>query len=463
MKRSFFNLLLMPVMVLTLTGCPENANFGTENHAKKYLKEEYMDVYYYWNEDMNERANSNLPIEEYFDALLYAKDRWSWMMDNSGLVSMQTGIVPGSFGMNYAQSIEHYNDYDIIIRYVIDGGPADKAGIERGWVISHIGGVETMTLIREGKINDELSKNTQDFTFRLPDGSHKDIRLSTATVNEPSFLDVQVFTPEDFDGLTENVGYFNYLSFTASKLNEIRDAMTTLKSKNIKKMILDLRYNGGGDGEASQLLVNYLAPESADGEIYAIRSHNKILKKAGWNEELKIEREDDALDLEELYIITGEGSASASEVVLNGLKPLMNIEHVGDTTYGKPNGMYILIYPGEKEYYNDFNEGKYDRIQWCFLPISFYTTNKEGVGDYEDGIIPDHYRPDNLYKPFGAEEDLINACLTHIVTGTYPPLPKSNPTVKSSFGVDGKIAIEKRDPNWGEYRVVPPTLKQYKQ
>ncbi len=459
MKRLIFKVLMIPVMLLTFTACPQDPDFGTESHAKKYLKDEYMDVYYYWNDEINKKANPNLPIEEYFNALLYAKDRWSWMMDNSGLVTMQTGVVTGSFGMSVAQSVEYYGDYDILVRYVIKDGPADKAGIERGWVITHLGGVETMTLIREGKINDELSKSPQKYTFRLPDGSSKEITLSATTLNEPSYLDVQIFTPEDFDGLNENVGYFNYLSFTASKLNEIRTAMATLKSHNVKKMILDLRYNGGGDGEASQLLVNYLAPKSADGEIYAIRSHNKILKLAGWNESLKIERDENALDLDQLYIITGEGSASASEVVLNGLKPLMNIQHVGDTTYGKPNGMYILIYPGEKEYYDEFNLGKYDNIQWCFLPISFYTTNKDGYGNYEDGLIPDHYRPDNLYEPFGAEEDLIKACLTHITTGKYPQLPAKKSRVKSISNIDGNIAIEKRDPNWGEYRVVPPTFK----
>ena len=180
------------------------------------------------------------------------------------------------------------------------------------------------------------------------------------------------------------------------KLGEMGEAMAYFKKSGIKDLILDLRYNGGGDGEASQKLADYLAPASANGDVYAVRSHNALLTKEGWNSESKIARNDTSLNLDHLYIITTSGTASASEVILNGLKPLMNVTQVGDTTYGKPNGMYVFFYPGTSEERKEIDSGNYSNLEYCFLPICFYTDNKLGEGHYENGIVPDNYRPDDL-------------------------------------------------------------------
>ena len=99
----------------------------------------------------------------------------------------------------------------------------------------------------------------------------------------------------------------------------------------------------------------------------------------------------------------------------------MNIQHVGDTTYGKPNGMYIFPYPADNDKYS---KGDYSGLKYVFYPICFYNLNRNYEKIPDKGIIPDNYRPDDLYHDFDAKEDNIAACLHHIVHGTYPQLPE---------------------------------------
>jgi len=265
----------------------------------------------------------------------------------------------------------------------------------------------------------------------------------------------KVFTSEDFEGLTSPVGYMHYLKFNANMLSDIDNAMQSFREAGVKHLILDLRYNGGGDGRASQHLVDYVAPKSAIGETYVIRKHNDLL--ASQDQYSKVQGIAGSLELDALYFITGKGSASASEMVLNGLEPLMNVKHVGDTTYGKPNGMYVLMYPGENADYTRYNKGDYSKLKWVFLPICFYNQNKDFRDIPDEGIAPANYRPDDLYHDFDTSEDNIKACLTHIVSGTYPPLP-DKPTkamTKTSGLRPVKIALtqEEKDPKYGSYTI----------
>lgn len=465
MKRTFsrlINILVIVAMTWTLSSSsckkvdpPPTQPKDPDHSAKVFLRKEYMDIYYYWYKNVKER-NSKIDVSQYdiydlFDKMLYEKDRWSWMCDKEDYISSETGVVSGTYGASITQPIEYYKDYAVKVRYVFPNSPFDKEGVKRGWTLTHIKGVPVMDLIRGGTFNTEFAKSPQEFTFTDHKGEPHTFNATAAnSLSTRSFLRAEVISPESFEGLNEPVGYFHYLSFKRNMLEDIDNAMGTFKAAGIKKLILDLRYNGGGDSNASDLLVNYIAPAKAEGKTYVVRKHNDIL--ASEDKYSKIQRKTGALDLEKLYIITGAGSASASEMVLNGLKPLMDVQTVGDTTYGKPNGMYVLYYPGEKADYDRYNKGDYQFLKYVFLPICFYNQNMNGENIPDDGFIPINYRPDDLYHDFGVEEDLVKACLTHITTGQYPTLPPK--TKVSSGGKKIRLAEEEITPKYGVYSVI---------
>lgn len=456
---------------------PENGNGGSETandstlKAKQYLRSEYMNKYYYWTDQV---MASNLKLDpskyniyDFFDAMLYPKDRWSWMCDAEYYIGSETGVVEGTYGASMAQPYEYHDDYDIHIAYVYPGSPFAEQGVTRGWTLTHVQGIPTMELIADGTFSDLFSKSPQNFTFRDLEGVEH--RFTATAANELSIrssLITKIFTEKDFPGLKEPVGYFNYLSFKANFLSDITEAMETFRAAGVKTLILDLRYNGGGDSRASQLLVNYLAPASAKGKVYVSRIHNKYLSSENESSVIGTEVTDPITDspikagsigIEHLYFITGQGSASASEMSINGLRPLMDVKMVGDTTYGKPNGMYVLMYPGTQSDYKRYNAGDYSRLKWVFLPICFYNSNGLGEQIPDDGFAPDNYRPDDLYHDFDASEDNIKACLTHIVTGSYPQLPARHGYITRSskrLKAVGLSPVES-DPHYGTYTVMP--------
>lgn len=402
-------------------------NLATNRFYMKKYYEEYF-PYYFWYDDVYNRVSklkyeSYSTINEYFHATLFKDDRWSWMMTGQEYLESETGEETGTYGVSLGQALEYYNDYNIRVRYIYPGSPFEQYGVKRGWALTHLDSVPVMDYVANGRFYKALYKDNQLFTFRDTEGNSHTFRTSPAkTLATRSSLKTQVFQPGEYPGLTEPVGYFLYMSFKAGFLSDIDSAFAVFKDAGVKKVILDLRYNGGGDGRASNLLVSYLAPDSADNKVYRRTIHNRELTFLNSND--TIHRKPNSLDLDDLYVICGDGSASASEVTINGLNPYLNVHLVGDTTYGKPNGMYVLFYPGTDEDYDRYNAGDFSKLKLVYLPIAFFSKNSEFESIPYNGFIPDNYRPDDLRHDFGVEEDNIKACLEKIVSGNYPAMPE---------------------------------------
>lgn len=472
---------LLP-MLFILQACPADPQEEEKNRidadpdyeAKVFFRDQYMDVYYYWRDEVRGRNAGVKPydyeIYDYFDKLLYEKDRWSWMCDKEYYVSDETGVITGTWGISLGQAIEYYNDYNLRVRYIYPGSPMEPYGITRGAVLTKINGKnveDDETGFTQEKLDiyrNDFFKSPQTFTFRLADGRETTFTASMASeLNTRTSLITKIFQPGDFPGLSEPVGYFLYMAFKANFLDDIAQAMTYFRDNGVHKLIMDLRYNGGGDTRASDTLMTYLAPRSAVGKPYVTRHHNSYLASldesfSDENNTVPVGGNAAALDLDRIYFITGSGTASASEMVINGLRPYMGdkLQMVGDTTYGKPNGMYVLFYPGSNADYKAYNKGDYSRLQWAFLPIAFFNYNSRGESIPWDGFVPDNYRPDDLYHDFGVAESDINACLTHIVTGTWPAIPgtpRRNAVTKAGPRRGYRIDLEEDKPGYGRYVV----------
>lgn len=395
-----------------------------------YMKKYYEDYfpYYFWYDDVYNKVSkfkyeNYSTINEYFHATLFNDDRWSWMMTAQEYLEGETGEQTGTYGLSLGQEVEYYKDYDIKVRFIYPGSPLEEHGVTRGWTLTHLDSVPVMQYVASGKFEKALYKNNQLFTFKDTEGNSHTFRSSPSkSLYTRSSLRTQVFQPGDYPGLTEPVGYFLYMSFKAGFLSDIDSAFAVFKDAGVRKVILDLRYNGGGDGRASDLLVSYLAPDSADRKVYRKTIHNRLLTQ--FNSADTIHRQPNSLNLDDLYVICGEGSASASEVTVNGLSPYLNVHLVGDTTYGKPNGMYVLMYPGEDADYERYEAGDFSKLKLVYLPIAFFSKNSEDESIPYNGFIPDNYRPDDLRHDFGVTEDNIRACLEHIVSGSYPEIPR---------------------------------------
>lgn len=432
----YLKIFVIAFFATLFAGCTKD-NLGDGDYSALDQTKDYVDMLmseiYYWN-TQTPVLDAELydDIFEYFDDKLVPQDKWSWMTTQEEYNQLETGDYV-SYGVELAQPIEYYNDYTVYVRTVYPNSPFYNAGVRRGWALTHINGIEVMSLIRASSFESEFNKNDNNFTFLLPDKTTATIHIAKASFNVRSVLDYRIYPSDQING-SAPIGYMNYISFNSGMLDDLYKAFADFKDAGIKSLILDLRYNGGGDVKASEELASLLAPSSADGEILLKRIHNQKYRE--WDSEpeciSKIKRQQNSLDLTELYIITGKGTASASEVLINGLKPYMDIKQVGDTTYGKPNGMYAMT---ESDY--------------VFLPIAFYTVNKNGEGFYDNGIVPTFYVADDLYNDFGANEAAIKACLNYHKTGEFSQAPQLK-SVSSSSGV--RLVTKEDKPNYGFFK-----------
>ena len=145
--------------------------------AKAFLRSQYMDIFYYWRDDVIDRNAQlkpyNYPIEEFFDKMLYDRDRWSWMCDKEEYISDETGVIQGTWGVSLGQATEYYRDYGIRVRYIYPGSPFEKYGVTRGAVMTKIDGKnieddeEGFTQEKLKIFNENYPKSPQTFTFRL--------------------------------------------------------------------------------------------------------------------------------------------------------------------------------------------------------------------------------------------------------------------------------------------------------
>jgi hypothetical protein len=110
------------------------------------------------------------------------------------------------------------------------------------------------------------------------------------------------------------------------------------------------------------------------------------------------------LNLSRIYFIVSRSTASASELLINNLKPFMDVQLVGPgKTYGKPVG-FFPVPVGD----------------WYIFPVSFRSTNKNGQGNYFDGMSLNNQVADGLDKDWGdVTESCLQSALSNITTGVY--------------------------------------------
>lgn len=436
MKRLFKSSLpilsaILLALSFTVTSCfifdwddkEGDEKMDKDSTAVKTFVEQVMKQYYYWADQMPSSVSmKDKSVHDYFTSWLVSKDRWSWMMNGESYNAMETGIAT-SYGFHIAQPIDYFKDYDVYIAYVDKNSPLAKAGVTRGWQLTKMNGTDVATLIKNDQFYNEIYKPSNSFTFKKTDGTLVDMNLNQASYQSNSVALTKIFTAADCDKLSKSakVGYILYTSFNNNMKNEIVNTLTQMKSEGITDLILDLRYNGGGDLDMCAEIAGYLAPAAAEGKVFVTLAHNLANKKE--DKSYNIKRTANSLNLGRLFILAGKGTASASESMINCLSPYMDVQNVGGQTYGKPNGMYVFLYP---------QKVKEKDVDYAFLPICFYCVNSEGKADYDNGITPKNKRYDDLYHDFGGEEDLIKACLTYIATGSYPTLPPTKATKASS-------------------------------
>jgi len=322
-------------------------------------------------------------------------DRWSFAVKKSEWDDVSSGIS-GDFGLNVFFRAEG----DLRVKSVEAASPAGRAGIRRGWRITKINGNTNMTTANADYIVQAVwNSSTASLTFLKPDGSTVDVNLTAATYQtSPVILD-SVYTVSN-----KKVGYLSFNSFlgdTTQIYNAFSRIFGKFSTAGVSEVVVDMRYNGGGYVSVSQKLADWLAPASANGQL---------MMKEQFNDKYSSENTTDnfqklgSLNLSRVFFIVSNSTASASELLINNLKPYMDVQLVGPSkTYGKPVGFFPI--PEGDSY---------------IFPVSFRSTNKNGEGNYFGGLALNSQVADGLDKDWGdVSESCLQSALQFISTGAY--------------------------------------------
>jgi C-terminal processing protease CtpA/Prc len=386
---------------------------------------ENMDLYYLWRDLMPSNLDPNTQENpaDYFHKLIYREDdRWSFITDNyDDLVNRLQGISK-TYGHEY-KLFRESNSKDVfgIVEYVIKDSPAKIQGIKRGDVFNRINGVQLDTL----NYRDLLFSN-ETYTIGFADLIDEEVLPNDREVvvtpivmqEDPILLDTVYF----LEG--RQIGYLMYNRFISSLNTDLNTVFSNFKAKGVNELVLDLRYNPGGSVGTATLLASLIAPSD-------IVSNEEVFIKYIWNdvlEEYWIEQEGEDsenlvikflnagqnLNLNRLYVLVSKSSASASELIINGLSPYMDVVLVGDTTHGKYTASLTLH--DEEESFN-----------WAIQPIVLKTANINNQTDYKNGLFPDYYVEDDYFSPLGSLEEARLAQAVSLITGVPigPPARRS--------------------------------------
>ncbi|HYF31418.1 MAG TPA: S41 family peptidase [Chitinophagaceae bacterium] len=437
MRSLKLKLLLAFVMGLTiLSACKKNKGGDTPPPpppaADKFKDSALLvtrELYLWYNQIPSSfNAQSYTDLDKIMTAIrTYSKepgftnpvDRWSFAYKQKDWDNVSSGSAL-DFGMSVFFRVEG----DLRVKFVEKASPAGLKGIRRGWRITKINGNTNITTGNAAFIVNAIFESPNaSITFQKPDGSSVDIDLVAAAYQEnPIFLD-SVYTAG-----TKKVGYMVFNSFlgdTTAIYNKFQQVFNKFTQQNVTDVIIDLRYNGGGYVSMQHKLANYLIKPSANGSLMMTQSFND--KYAQFFNESTNFTKLGALNPEHIYFIVSNNTASASELLINNLKPHMDVKLVGPSkTYGKPVGYF-----------------PYPVGDWYVFPVSFRSTNSTGQGNYFDGMALDNTVADGLDKDWGdINEASLASVLKHISTGSFrlrstdtyqanPVVDKSNETLSA--------------------------------
>jgi len=398
-----------------------------------------MRQWYYWHDMMPviKKEDYKDPYE-LLEAMRYKTlDKWSFVADYDEFTAEMQGEFVG-----HGIRIGVDDDLKARIAMIYSKSPLYAQGVRRGWIVKSVNGINIAQTLIDGDAtayNNAMGPGTagitNKFVFVKPDLTEVEISSTKS-----SFITNSVI---HFDTLKLSSGITGHLvfeSFIEPSPKELAIAFDFFEASDIKELILDLRYNSGGYLSVANTLAGEILgkTQAGTGSVFTTLKYNN--KNQDQNYSFKIENSQNSLSLTRVVVISSRRTASASEAVMNGLKPYMNVISIGDTTSGKPVGMNG--WPVAEKYF--------------YWPITFKVVNKNNEGDYFEGIPPDKLVPDDITHDFEDRNELcLKEAINYLEKGSfsskrasafysYPQYSEKPEWMKNGFLLDNESSIVKK-------------------
>ena len=428
-------LFLTGLFFITLVSCKDQDDsiaFREYDFEIEDFIWEALNTYYYWQDTVPDLADnrfnsqksyasflsrSNENQEQLFESLLFDKDRFSWIVSDYTALENQLRRVYTTSGM--ILGLERIGESNVLfayVRYVLPDSDASEKNIKRGDLFLSINN-EQLTM---DNYRDLLSSDVELFSIQLAQISGQTVTPTGISVDlvKAEIQENPIHIHKLIELNNAKIGYLMYNGFVADFDDQLESAFAEFQTQGINQLVIDLRYNRGGRTSSSIKLASMITGQFS-GEVFAQTQHND--KLSSLNEDYLFEATAAQLKMDRLYVISSAETASASELLINGLSPYINVILIGDDTTGKNGGSYSIY-----DWIDD--EGNRNpRHTWAMQPITLKIVNSEGFADFENGLQADYRLQEdvaNLGFLGEIDEPLLEKTLE--VMGVLPPKSEKN-------------------------------------
>ena len=481
MKTILKSVLLLFLLAYSLQSCEDQddvaapASLQVNDFIWKGLNQ-----YYLWQADVpnlaDNRFNNNQEAlntflrgyskpEDLFQDLLnkpiskfpkgQAIDRFSWIVDDYSVLEQELQGTTKNDGVDFRLSYKPGSSSDLVgfVRYIIPNSDASTKDIKRGDFFTAINGTQLTTSNYQSLLSaDSYTLNMVSYNGTTFESNGKSVSLVKTTLNENP-----IFINKVINSGSSKIGYLMYNGFYANYDTQLNAAFAELKTQGITDLVLDLRYNGGGSIQTATRLASMITGQFT----------SKVFAKEKWNTKINeyyetqnpeslnnrfVDKIDGAainsLNLTKIYILTTSGTASASELVINGLAPYISVIQIGETTVGKNVGSVTL--------YDSPSFGKTGRNpnhKYAMQPLVLKIVNAGDFGEYTDGLKPMYEqleRVNNLGVLGDPLEPLLNLAISKITGSSAKQTQENKGGILQSFtdskamnGIRNQMYIEK--------------------
>tara|TARA_B100000497_G_scaffold7898_1_gene8076 strand:+ start:1053 stop:2450 length:1398 start_codon:yes stop_codon:yes gene_type:complete len=380
--------------------------------------------------ELNTFLNSFQTPESLFSFLKSPQDRFSLLVANYNELEDALNGVSLNNGMEFGLVYYPNNSSNVFgyVRYVLTGTDAESKNLERGMIFNSIDGQQ----LTDTNFSELLSLNSYEIGLATFDGTAITPTGESITLVKQQYTENPILIAETLTVQGQKIGYLMYNAFTRDFDSQLNGVFAQFKADAITNLVIDLRYNGGGSVQTAIDLSSMIT-----GQFY-----NQVFANEEWNTDRQAEYASpklfdnqiftgeaiNSLNLTKAYVLTTKRSASASELVINGLNPYIDMTQVGDTTTGKYQASFLLYdAPAPNFSKSQANPGH----TYAMLPLVFKTSNAVGFTDYAEGLFPDiQLKEDytNLGVLGDVNEPLLAAALNDILS-----IPQPQPRTTNQF------------------------------
>jgi len=343
----------------------------------------------------NQLISTNQEPEAFFESLKHPDDRHSRITSNFEDLENSIKGIDASNGVEFILFPSGTGNGVLgVVTHILKNSDAFSKDIKRGDVFMGVNG----ELLSFSNFYGLLYGDQISYTLNMANKVGSGFSLNGKNIDltkEDNFQTNPIQVNKVIQMGGKKIAYLMYTQFSQGFDQELNSVFSEFKSEGVDELILDLRYNRGGLTKTALYLSGMITGQFT-GQIFSQKIWNKkvtdyyeSIDRTDWMKDLFVSEMDDktvinSLNLNRVYIITSSNSASASEMLINGLSPFINVIQLGEATFGKNVGGLAVVY----DYIDNTNRTINPDHSYAISPITFRVANSEGFSDYANGLKP---------------------------------------------------------------------------